>query len=788
MDNTNEITKSSLLNSLAGMVLMVAAIISPFFFIPNPTFSLPFSKMTLIVFAVLVSGLLMLIDRLRKGSLEMPYGRLVLAGMCVPASYLLASLFSSTRAVSFIGQGFETETFFGILILFLIMFLVPVFFKENRQLMKLYIGLFVSFVVVSIFQILRMIFGVDFLSFNGLFSGNISNLVGKWNDLGIFFGLFALMSLSSLELLKVSRLFKVFLYITLLISLFFSAIINFTTVWVVLAIGALFFFVWKGVLGESDQSDDVQTWSLSRFFSPATLVVFVISLVFIIAGGFLGDVISEKFNISQVEARPSWESTLNIGGEALKEDVLFGAGPNRFQNVWLSNKPVGINNTIFWNTDFVSGIGTIPSSITTTGLVGIFSWIAFLSLLLLHGLRRILLSRKEDLLTRYIGVSSFLAAAYLWTFSIFYVPNITILTLSFLLTGIFISSEIMSGKMSMMKINFLQNPKIGFVSVFAIVVLLIGGVGLGYVYAKKYVSFVVFQSGIVAFNVEGDIDLAEEKLLSAVRLSESDLYYRALAQLDIARLNEVVSQTDVPEDTLRTQFGAVLGAAIDNAVSATSVDPMNYQNWRSLGQVYGSIVSLGVEGSYQSAKDAYERALELNPHSPSLYLTLARLEAANNDTAAAREYINSAIEQKNNYTEAVFFLSQVEIAEGNTDAAISSVEAASAIAPNDATIFFQLGLLRYNNGQFERAVVALERAVSLSSTYSNAKYFLGLSYYDLGRVEDSIGQFEDVATLNPGNDEVKTILTRLKNGESPLEDLNSQNNRLEDIEALPIEE
>jgi len=318
--------------------------------------------------------------------------------------------------------------------------------------------------------------------------------------------------------------------------------------------------------------------------------------------------------------------------------------------------------------------------------------------------------------------------------------------------------------------------------------LLIGGLSLGYVFTKKYVSFAKFQSGIISFNVDGDIDSAEAKLLSAVNLSENDAYYRALAQLDIARLNEVVNQEGVAEDTLRAQFQSVLGAAISNANRATEVSPNNYQNWISLGQVYGSIVSLGVEGSYDSAKSAYDRALELNPHSPSLYLTLARLEASNGNTEAAREMITRSIQEKSNYTEAVFFLSQIEIAEGNTNAAISSVEAATTISPNDATIFFQLGLLRYSNSQFTEAISALERAVSLSSTYSNAKYFLGLSYYNVGRVDDAIAQFEDVETLNPDNTEVPVILDRLRDGLEPFESQAQPDEAPEDREELPIEE
>jgi len=666
---------------------------------------------------------------------------------------------------------------------------IPVLFDDNKKIMKLYFGFFISFGVIALFQLLRVIFGPNFLSFGGFFNNPVSNLVGKWNDLGIFFGLSAVLSLSAIELLRVSKPFKIILYIALVLSLLFSALINFTTVWVVLAIVSLFFFVYRLMFGEHRrQGGEELKWSASKFLSPTSISVFIVAIVFVIAGGFLGSIISGQFNISQIEARPSWSSTFDIAGESLKDDILFGVGPNRFYTQWLLDKPDGINNTLFWNTDFNSGIGTIPSAPVTTGLVGSIAWLAFIIMFLLYGLREILSTNNKDLFAKYISLSSFLAALYLWIFVFFYVPGVVILTLTFLFSGIFIASQIRSGRIQTFKITFMQNPKAGFISVFVIVVLLVGTVSLGFAYAKKYVSFVHFQSGIIAFNQDGNIDRSEQKLLRAIRLNNNDSYYRALSQLDIVRLNQVVLQQGVPEDTLRGQFQSVLGTAIANATEATNIDSRNYQNWIALGQVYGSIVSLGVEGSYESAKSAYNRALELNPHNPSIYLTLARLEATKGDIGAAREHIDTAIKEKSNYTAAVFFLSQIEIAEGNINAAILSVETAATIAPNDPTIFFQLGLLRYNNGQFAGSVTALERAVALLPAYANAKYFLGLSYYNVGRIEDSIGQFEDVSALNQDNEEVKQILVRLNSGQAPFENLTPPESTPEDRETLPIEE
>jgi len=742
----------------------------PFFFIPSKVFSFTFTKVMLLAIASVVPLLLWLISRLKEGKLEIPKGYLFFSAIAVPISYLLASLFSGVTKISIIGQGYEIDTFVGILMLFLLFFLVPVFFRENTKLIKIYFALFASFVIVSLFQLLRLIFGPGFLSFGGLLSDSTSNLVGKWNDLGVFFGLFSLLFLSTLELLKPKGMIRIFLYIGLVLSLVFTAVINFTAIWVMLGISGMFFFVYKVLFRNmGDTAENSSEWSIKKFLSVPSSIVFVLAIVFVLFSGTIGTFVNTKLNISQVEVRPSWGATFDIGSSAIKSDLLFGAGPNRFGIEWLQNKPAGINSTVFWNTNFNSGIGFIPSTLTTTGIVGFLSWLAFLGLLLFYGIRGILSSGTEDLVSRYISLSSFLSALFLWVFAVIYLPNVTILVLAFLFSGVFVASQIISGKIKTIRVSFIQNPKMGFVSVFLIVVAIIGTTTLGYVYTKKYISFINFQKALFAFNTNNDADLAEKKLQNAIRWNESDLYYRSMARLNVARLNEILSNTELPQDEARAQFQSVLADAITNATAATSYDNRNYENWSTLGDIYGSLVSLKVDGAYDSAISAYSKAIELNPHSPLLYLTLARVEAAHEDNEAARGYVIKALEEKSNYTEAVFFLSQIEIAEGNIEAAIKSTQAAATIAPNDPTVFFQLGLLHYNEKKYAEAIPSFERAVELSPNYSNAKYFLGLSYYYENKVTESIKQFEEVAALNPDNTEVKLILDNLKAGKDPFD-------------------
>ena len=499
-----------------------------------------------------------------------------------------------------------------------------------------------------------------------------------------------------------------------------------------------------------------------------SLVVLLISVIFILAGNTIGTQISESLNISQIEARPSWQATFDVARQTLVKDPLLGAGPNQFASEWLKYKPDGINSTIFWNTDFSYGVGLIPTFLATTGILGVMAWIAFFLVFLYSGFKAIL-SNLSDKFSQYLITSSFLVALFLWIFNIFYIPSLTIFALTFLFTGLFVAA-LMAEKMSPVKtLSFVTDPRTGFVSVLLLILLLIGGVTLGYLLVQKYVASVFFQRGVITFNTEGNLDKAEQQIARAAALSPTDVYYRFLTELSLMRMNALLSQSseNVSAESVRSGFQNLLGVALGNARQAVALNASSYENFMNLGRVYEAVTPLNIEGAYESAKASYEQALSLNPKSPAILLTMARLEVAKKDNAKARENIGRALQQKNNYTEAIFLLSQIEAQEGNIKAAIQSVEAAATIAPNDATVFFQLGLLRFNDKDFRGAASALERAVALNPNYANAKYFLGLSYEKLNRDADAIKQFTELQAANPANEEIKLILSNLKAGKDP---------------------
>src|SRR3989344_4947752 len=686
-------------------VVSVGIFLAPIFFIPSINFPFQFSKALLIVLATLLASVCFILARLKEGAIQLPEKIFMASAVFLVLANFLAAIFSGNVAWSMVGQGFEVATFVSIFVMVMLLIVAAALFQSRDRIFLSYAAFLVAALIIFVFQTIRLIFPA-WLTFGGIFSGNTSSLIGRFNDLGIVFGAVTLLSLVTTELLALSKFFRFCLYIVLVIALLALAVVNFSTIWLAVASFALILFVYLLAIRRTaiNQNGAQPVASVApesvnkRKISYAALAVLVVASIFI-ADNFtqskpLGSRIAGTLNIAQFEVRPSWQATFDVSLRSLTADPVFGVGQNRFAYEWLRHKPPAINNTIFWNTDFNFGIGLIPSTVVTTGVLGFLAWI------------------------------------------------IVIVT-------------------------------------------------TGAVVARKFAALVNFQKALLVFNTKGDIVATEAGLKRAINLNEIDIYNRFLAELYLVKISNLFSRNvaDLNTEAAKAEFQASFGEAIKYAKRAIELNDSDYQNWVEAGRFYAIVVPIKIAGAYESALSNYNKALELNPRSPLLYLTLARLALANNDSKKARTLINQVLELKSDYTDAIFLLAQIDVDEGNLNEAIKSVEKIAELAPNDPTVFFQLGLLNYNDKNYKKAVEGLERAVTLLSNYANARYFLGLSYYQIGKNNEAVKQFAEIQKTNPGNQEIDLILKNLKAGRAPFTNAKAPvDNKPESRAKPPIEE
>ena len=411
------------------------------------------------------------------------------------------------------------------------------------------------------------------------------------------------------------------------------------------------------------------------------------------------------------------------------------------------------------------------------GEVGFIAWglfLVFIALIWHKGIRSSAL--QSETLSSAFAISAFLAASYMLVVWSFYPVGYALAAFGFLSFGLVLAVAHACGGIRTAEISlFSEGPK-GLVSAMAVVVLIIGSFGGLYVVSSKYIGQSVFQNGLDAFNSQGKADIAEQQMLLASRSdSRNDIYFRNLSQLYMIKARLLLQDNSTPKELLGSQFKDMLDKAVVASKSSISANPLDFGNYRALGKIYEFLVPLNAAGAVDAAISQYDEAIKRSPKNPLIYNDKALVYMS--DATARRDFTGlkkaeeallKAIDLKPDYTDAHFLLAQVFDAEGNQNEAIRRSEAAALLAPNDIGSLFQLGLLYYKNNRLEDAGIVLERAISINNNYSNARYFLGLVYDRQKRTGDAIGQFEKIAELNPGNEEVKRILSNLRRGKGAL--------------------
>ncbi|HUD04233.1 MAG TPA: tetratricopeptide repeat protein [Candidatus Paceibacterota bacterium] len=749
---------STVFDSIVFYLLTGLLFFVPIFFVPSTSIPFTLGKSFFIVAVSSIAFFIWLIGRLKEGVFMFPKSWLYASALLVFVAYGLATFFSPNLGLSFFGNNLDADTFAFVAAAVAVFFLVPQIFTGEKKIFYAYAALFVSFLITAFYEIIKLSTGK--FSF-GVLTEATSNLVGNWNDLGIFAGLIILLAMLALDTLELTPFLQIVLYVSFILAFALLALIGFSQLWIVLALMSLVFFIYQFSFKRTIHKDRPNI----AFHS---LAVLLISLFFVFAGSTLSGYLDNALNVSQVEVRPSWNATVTVAGDTLHTHPLFGAGPERFASQWVLYKPSGVNGTLFWNTDFTYGIGFLPTLAVTIGLVGAAAFFVYLVLLLLTVGKAFVIEPKTNL-GGYFLLSSLCASVYLWILESIYVPGQAMFFLTFVFSGILLAVFVSQEGLSMRRFSFIDKPVQSFVSVLITVLVLIAVVAFGYAVTKDSLAAVYFERATLAAN-DGSVDLALSRLQSANSFFPNTVYDRAEADVYLSEINTLLNSTQsdqTAQSAAVQKFQTLLASAISSAQAAVTLDPTDYANYLELGKVYGTVVSLKVTGAYDASKVAYTKAFTLNPQNPEIDYMEAELELANGSTTAAQIDINNALAKKSDYADAIFLLSQIEVSQGNVPAAINSVKSVAVLSPNDPGVFFQLGLLEYSQKDYQDAEAAFTKAVALSPQYANAKYYLGLSDYYNGDVTGAIAQFTDLSKTNSGNATIATILQNLASGKAP---------------------
>ncbi len=660
---------SNILDRIAFWSLFLVVTLLPIFFIPFTKIPAEASKSLLVVAGLAISVIAWSAARFTDGKILIPKSKTLLGGGAITLATLLSAFFSDNRASSFFGTMFDVGSFWFIFVSFLIMLFLGFVVRTKEQAKVFLLGTIASLFVLLFFQTLRYL-SPSFLSF-GILSGKTANLFGSWSAFGYIAGLSVIIIVSLLESISVSKKLRIFLYTTLVLSLFTVIAVNSAAVWEMVGIFSLFIFIYK--LASATRSDDGGRFPVTAF------TIVVISLLFFLSGRFIGGALPSAIGLSNIEISPSLSTTFSVGKSSLTQDPLFGVGPNRFGEIWALWKPQIINNTKFWDTAFSSGFGFLPTAAINTGLIGILSWLFFVGLVVFFGIKSLLenLQSKDN----YLAVLYFIASLFMLVACFLYSFGITGVMFTFALIGLFIAATTAGKENGFYEFNFLNDPRKSFISILLLVAVMLGTAGVTFKFIERFASVPYFNKTLSATNAKS----AESNITKAISLHQNDLYFRTLAQVELANLTILSQKQDLTNED-KFELQSSFDKAVSAANSAISYDNKNYVNYQMLGVVYSTAARLGVEGAGDKAIESYISASKLNKLNPGLKLSVASEYSLAGNSAQARKYAEESLSLAPNYIDALVLISQIEKSAGNTTKAGEYAFRALSLDPSNKTL------------------------------------------------------------------------------------------------------
>lgn len=744
---------------LAVWALGATALLGVILFIPSASVSFYATKVLILAMGAIVAFVAYVIACLIRGSITVPPLKLLGAVWLLPLAYLLSTLFSGVHPLSAVfGVEIETDTLAFVLVLALLSSLAALALRGARD-FKTFYALVGGGILVALVAQLGIIIAARFIPT----LAPTGNLVGGFGDLGMLAGLGIVLSLLALRSLDLSKRLRYLAWIAIALSLFVLALVNSFVIWLLVAFFALGMFI-ESLMRRPGEGMPAE---LGGKVLASSIVTLLLSVFFMISGSTIGGAFASSLGVNTVDVRPSWQSTFLVGSHTYASSPLFGSGPGTFGEQWLKFRDRSLNDTIFWNIDFPAGIGYIPTSLVTTGLAGVIAWLAFLGLFVYAGVRMLLFRLPEDRLMRYATTASFAGASYALILSLFSTPGPVILALGFLMIGAFVSASRYSKGREEAGVVFANSPRVGFAVVFLLTLLLLASIAAAYLVLERFLASTYYGEASVAL-AAGNLDKAENALSRSISFAPTERAYRLAAATSIERMRIIANDANLSATAAQQQFQAALSNGVSAGLQSTELGASDYQNWTMLATVYQSVASLNVEGAYEAAKGAYERAIALNPSSPVLPFSLAQLELAQQNTKAAEDQLLASINLKRDYIPAILLLSQLEIQTGKAAEALQAAEAAAYFAPNDSAVLFQVGLLRSGTGDIAGAVAALSQAVDINPQYANARFFLAAMYANQGKYPEALEQMNAVASFSPENAAaVATDIASLEAGKNP---------------------
>lgn len=768
------VSKSTLPDRIGDMMLKVEQYLMiglvfflPLFFIPGLPASLGFDKVILSLSVGLLILILVSLSSLRynKVATVVPYALVAFWGF-VGVSFLSGFLSGDVQD-ALRGSFLESQTAGFFAVMALLMTLPLILQRSKAMTLKVLIALGASSGIAMLYTLVRLGLGEGSLALKS-FGSVTTSPVGSYNDMAIFAGLTVIVSLIALLQLPLKRSFQIGLAVITAMSLCVMASVNFFDLWVVIGFFGLllliFIFSRDTLFGRVDEESKTQATTISPIVIGITMMVCLVSILFVVAGDYLGTKITSLTGVNYLEVRPSITATVDVVKGVYQDDMLLGIGPNKFIDAWRLHKDPAINESIFWNTNFNAGFGFIPTLFVTLGILGGLSILIFQGMYLYLGYKTLLRGEASDSYWYFFGVVTFAGAVFLWGMSYLYVSGPVILLLAALLTGLSFTAHQALVPGATKSIALVSSRRRGFLLMTVVIVVITASVGTLFTVGKQYVAQAQFTKARTTAKTPTEFDQMTQV---AYNQFKDDVFAGSIAQARLLELRTMLGIKD-PKKEDQDAFINLARQTVAAGEEAIRLDPSNPEGHATLANIFILLSGVGFQDAENRANGKLEDARWRDPQNPSYDMMAAYMAVQLNDGAQAREQIKKALTLKNNFSEALFLLTQLDVKDGNIQSAVDTTRQIITLEPNNPTRFYQLGVLLAANKDLDGAIEAYEAAILRDQNYANARYMLALAYIDAKRLDDALKQLKIVQESNKDNAQLNNLVKQLETNGLPL--------------------
>jgi len=355
---------------------------------------------------------------------------------------------------------------------------------------------------------------------------------------------------------------------------------------------------------------------------------------------------SQNFSLSSLFTFLDYNTGWKILLQGLYSSPIIGVGPGNFIDAFTNFKPPEFNTSPFWNLRFTNSSNFIFYLTSTTGIIGLLS---YLSILILFLQRSATVLKNSTSLEKSIVLALF--AAFILQF---------FLPASFLMLAVFlILLAILENIVNIKNQPSINPPKENLQPALTIPLTLLGLILLFYLTTTYYQAEVYAQKAAAAIKT-GNGETALTQLLNAIKLAPYREDYLVISsQINLAMAGNIVAKTATggaqPSQSDTQLLQEYIKASINDAKKATELSPRRSSNWENLANIYRRVTNI-IQEAFPWIIASYDRAISTDPNNPRLFIEAGGVFFGKEEYATASALFKKAVELKPDYNNAHYNL------------------------------------------------------------------------------------------------------------------------------------